>query len=205
MKQLITTIVICIFLVACGGDKKIVVLSKGPAEINTDLKTIKAGEGAGHEEKEAMVSGDKIVFKLSTPAGEATVQLLQNGLYIVNVKNDTIIGSYQNYSAPHEQKVMTQDYLKKQIDSLQLLSEGKNVTPANRNFYILPNHAAWVTNNLQALIVGPYHKMTSAETVDGKSPEVYRFYSIKEIRETIEKLEVLANAPIEVLATPKKF
>jgi hypothetical protein len=171
-------------------------MSKGPAEINTDAKTIKAKDGSGHEEKEVIVSGDKLVFKLSTPAGEATVEILDNGLYVVNVKNDTIIGSFQNYGDPRLAKnSITQENLKTQIDSMQLLSEGKKVSPAKKKFYILPNHATKITDNTNAMIVGPYHRMRSAETVDGKAPEVYRFYSIKEIRETISKLQALTIAP----------
>ncbi len=167
-------------------------MSKGEAEISTETNTIKATDGGGHEEKAVTLSGGKTVFKLSTPAGEATVELLENGLYIVNVKNDTIIGSFQNYSDPKvSQQVMTQETLVKQIDSLQLLSEGKNVSAANRNFFILPNTAKKITDNANAMVVGPYHRMRSAETVDGKAPEVYRFYSIKEIRETILKLQAL--------------
>jgi len=192
MKKILVLLSAVILLTACGKDKKMIVMSKGPAEINTDAKTIKAGDGAGHDEKEVTLSCEKVVFRLSTPAGEATVELLGNGLFIVNVKNDTIIGSYQKYSDPGQaQNRMTQETLKKQLDSLQLLSEGKNVSEANRNFFILPNKAVKVTDNTQAMIVGPYHRMRSIEKVDGKDPEVYRFYSIKEIRETILKMQAL--------------
>lgn len=187
-----------LFLMTACSEKKVVVMSKGPAEINTDNKTIKAGDGASHEEKTITVNSTKAIFKLSTPAGEATVELLDNGLYIINVKNDTIIGSYVKYGDPKlAQNMISQDNLKHQIDSLQLLSEGKNVTEANRNFFILPNKAAKISANTDAMIVGPYHRMTSAETINGKAPEVYRFYSIKEIREMIVKLQVLT--------TPKKI
>lgn len=192
MKKLLTLLLVSFLAIACNREKKIVVMSKGKAEINTDAKTIKATDGAGHEEAEATVSGDKIVFKLNTPAGEATVQLLENGLYVVNVKNDTIVGSYVKYGDPAEaQKTISQETLKKNIDSLQLLSEGKNVSKANKNFFILPNTAAHITENTNAMIVGPYHRMRSAEKVNGENPEVYRFYSIKEIRETILKLQAL--------------
>ena len=196
MKQLLACFAFVILLISCS-DKKMVVMSKGSADINTDTKTITAKDGSGHEEKEITLSGGKTVFKLNTPAGEAMVEILDNGLYIVNVKNDTIIGSYVKYGDPKlAQNVMTQDNLKKQMDSLQLLSEGKNVSEANRNYYILPNKAVKISNNTKSMIVGPYHRMTSAEKEDGKDPEVYRFYSIKEIREMILKLQVLT--------TPKK-
>ena len=191
MKKIMVLLSTVLLFTACS-DKKMVVMSKGPAEVNTDAKTIKAGDGAGHEEKEVTLGGGKIVFKLDTPAGEATVELLDNGLYIVNVKNDTIIGSYQKYSDPKlAPNMVTQEALKQQIDSLQLLSEGKNVSAANRNFYLLPNQAVKISDNTKAMVVGPYHRIRSAEKVDGKDPEVYRFYSIKEIRENIAKMVAL--------------
>lgn len=184
-------------LTACNDSaKKVIVMSKGAAEINTDAKTIKAKDGAGHEEKVLVLGGGKILFRLATPAGEATVELLENGLYIINVKNDTIIGSYQQYSNPKlTQPAMSQQVLKQRIDSLQLLVEGKNITAANRNFFILPNQATKITDNKEAEIVGPYHQMISAEKKDGKDPEVYRFYSIREIREMIVKMRALTAQP----------
>ena len=193
MKKIIALCSVALLLLACSSPgKKIVVMSKGTAEINTAAKTIKATDGAGHEEKTALISGDKVSLQIAAPAGEATVELTENGLYIINVKKDTIIGSYQKYSDPKvAQNVITQESLKQKIDSLQLLSEGKNVSEANRNFFILPNQAIRITGNTEALIVGPYHQMRSAEKIDGKDPEVYRFYSIKEIREMISKLRIL--------------
>ena len=191
MKNLITGLTLMVLITSCANNnKKIVVMSKGTADINTDTKVITAKDGAGHDEKTVNVSGEKVSFKLSTPAGDANVELQQNGYYIINVKNDTIIGAYQQYSDPSQVKnVVTQEELKKKIDSLSLLSEGKNVSAANRNFFILPNTAAMITANQDAIIVGPYHKMTSAEKVGDKDPEVYRFYSIKEIREEIARLK----------------
>ena len=55
-------------------------------------------------------------------------------------------------------------------------------------FFIPPNTAAKITSNTDATIVGPYHRMTSIEKNGNKEPEVYRFYSINEVRETIDKL-----------------
>jgi archaellum component FlaF (FlaF/FlaG flagellin family) len=197
MKRFLVFSVAAFLLTACGGsNKKIIVMSKGPAEVNADAKTISAKDGAGQTEKEVVLSDGQSSFKISSPAGEATVDLPENGLYIINVKTDTIIGSYQKYSDPASQGTISQERLKQKLDSLQLLAEGKNVSAANRNFYILPNHSVRISDNIQSIVVGPYHQMTSAEKVDGKDPEVYRFYSIKEVRVMIEKLVVLT--------TPKK-
>ena len=167
-------------------------MSKGEAEIDLNAGTIKAKDGSGHVEKLLNIDSKKLSFKLITPAGDATVEMLDNGLYVINVKNDTIIGSYQKYtSASTAQKVITQESLKQKIDSLKLLIEGKNVSAANRNYFILPNQAVKISSNHLSEVVGPYHQMRSAEMVDGKEPEIYRFYSIKEIREMIVKLQAL--------------
>jgi hypothetical protein len=197
MNKFLAFILISSLLVACAGnDKTIIIMSKGEASVDLNAGTIQAKDGAGHEEKLVAVNKADISFKLNTPAGEATVQLKENGLYIINVKNDTIIGSYQQYStAGQAQKVMSQENLIQKIDSLQLLSQGKNVSAANKNYFILPNQATFITANPQAQVVGPYHQMRSAERVNGKDPEIYRFYSIKEIREMITKLQALTVAP----------
>jgi hypothetical protein len=187
-----------VLLLASCKDKKMIVMSKGPAEVNTDNKTIKAKDGSGHEEKEVTLGGNDVVYKISAPAGETSVELKGGGLFIVNVKNDTVIGSLQRYGDPKlAQNMLTQDNMKRQIDSLQLLVEGKNVSEANHNFFILPNTAVKISENTNAMVVGPYHRMRSAEKVDGKDPEVYRFYSIKEVREMIGKLIVLTT-PVKI-------
>ena len=199
MKPFIACVGLILFLAACSGNQKtIVVMSKGEADIDLNAGTIKAKDGAGHESKPVSINKKTIQFKLSSPAGDATVEMQENGLYIINVKNDTIIGSYQKYSkAADANKLITQESLKQKIDSLLLLTAGKNVSAANRNYFILPNQAVKITGNVAAEIVGPYHQMRSAEMVDGKEPEIYRFYSIREIREMIAKLQALTVAPVE--------
>jgi hypothetical protein len=196
MNNILPLIIFLIVFAACNDTaKKVVVMSKGQPEINTNDNTITSKDGNSHEEKMFVLGSGSYTFKLNTPAGEATVELKDNGLYVINVKNDTIVGSYQPYtSASQSNATITQVQLKHKIDSLQMLIENKNVTPANRNFFILPKYAAKISDNMDAEVVGPYHQMRSAEKVNGKDPEIYRFYSIKEIREMIGKLQALTVA-----------
>lgn len=191
MKLILSCLTAILLLASCSSDqKRVVVFSKGSVDVNTDTKTIKATDGAGHEDKTVDFVGKTVEITLNTPSGDAKVTLTENGYYIINVKNDTIIGSQVNYTDPQlSNQVITQEALRFKIDSLHNLVNNKNVGKANGNFYILPNSAVHITGNFDAIIIGPFHKMRSAEGKDGKAPEVYRFYSIKEIRETIAKLE----------------
>lgn len=195
MQKLIVCLSVLALLSSCASNnKRLIVMSKGAAEVNTDAKTITAKDGAGHDEKTVDITGEKISFKLSSPAGDANVELVDNGMYVVNVKNDTIIGSYQAYADPKTVKNMvSQEELKVKIDSLIQLTEAKNISTSNRNFFLLPNTATRISPNIDAIVVGPYHKMTSAEKIGDKDPEVYRFFSIREIREEIARLQGFAT------------
>ena len=205
MKNIIVSLFAILLFASCANNiKRIVVMSKGPAELDESTKTIKAKDGTGHEEKVVNFSDAELNLQIDAPAGKTSLVLKEKGLYILNVKNDTIIGSYQNYTAPKlQQNLMTQDVLKLKIDSLQQLTMGSNVSAANRNFFILPNQVVKVSDNLDAIIVGPYHQMRSAEKIDGKDPEVYRFYSIREVRETVAKLVELTK-PVTAPTPAKK-
>jgi hypothetical protein len=191
MRNIAVILFAIVLLSSCAGNnKRIYIMSKGPAQYDEAAKTISAKDGRGHEEKIINISSAEVALKLNGPTGEASVTFKENGLYIINIKNDTIIGSKQNYITPKLQKdMMTQDELKVKIDSLYQLTAAKNINATNHNFFILPNQAVKITDNLEAIIVGPFHQMTTAEKVDGVEPEIYRFYSIREIRETIIKLE----------------
>ena len=197
MKKCMITCASLIVLAACSsGNKKIIVYIKGNSTVNEDAKTITVVDGSGSDEKTiAYKTGDKVQLQVKGLGDDATVPIDNNGLYILNAKNDTIIGSYQNYSNPKSEAVVkTQEDLKHGIDSLVQLTEGKNISAANRNFFILPKTAVKISDNVDAFVVGPFHKMTSVEKEGDKVPEVYRFYSIKEIRETIAKLTTLTKA-----------
>ena len=164
--------------------------------MNEDAKTITVVDGSGSDEKAMSYNtADKVSLKVTGLGDDANVSIDQNGLYILNAKADTIIGSYQKYADPRlTQTMKTQDDLKHDIDSLTQLTQGKNISAVNRNFFILPKTAVKISDNLDAFVVGPFHRMTSIEKVDGKLPEVYRFYSIQEVRETIEKLTALTKS-----------
>ena len=199
MKKIISYCLAFTFLAACSsGHKKIVVYIKGNTTVNEDAKTITVSDGSGSDEKViSYKTADKVQLQVKGLGDDAAVSIDDNGLYILNAKSDTIIGGYQKYSNPKTtQTVKTQDDLKHDIDSLVKLTENKNISAANRNFYVLPKTAVKISDNVDAFVVGPFHRMTSIEKEGDKTPEVYRFYSIKEIRETIAKLTKLTVSKV---------
>lgn len=188
-----------LFTACSSNEKKIMVISKGKATIDVTGKTIAVKDGAGSEEAEMLYNtADKVVLKVKSEEKEVAIDIPENGYYILNTKNDTLIGSYQNYteagSPTDTSKMITQEMIQKSIDSLIALTEGKNVSSANKNYYVLPFTAVKVTNNVNAFIVGPFHNITTIEKDGDKMPEVYRFFSIKEIREKIEKQKAMTVA-----------
>jgi hypothetical protein len=181
-----------VLLAACGApnNKKALVLLQGKSTANEETKTITLGEGTANSEKTLNYNSAEKVTLAIKGSHEASVDLAENGYYLVNATADTVVGSYQKYGAPKTSAdVITQETLKRAIDSLQQLTQGKNVSAANRNFYLLPYSAIKITANTEAFFVAPYHQMTSITKEEGKDPEVYRFYSLAEIRQNIAKME----------------
>jgi archaellum component FlaF (FlaF/FlaG flagellin family) len=188
MKFLLAIVAISTFVACSSNNKRVTVLFRGKAVINTSSNSVELKDGAGNEEQVADFTGSTISIKKSD-GSMATASLPEPGLYILNGREDTVIGSLQKYSDPKKTyDTITQDFIKHSIDSLKLLVEGKNISASNHNFYILPYAAQKITNNVDAFLVTPFHRMTSIEKNGDKNPEVYRFWSIKEIRETINKL-----------------
>jgi len=198
MKKGLLLLAIPALLIACAGgnQKKVLVLSHDNPQVDEAAGTITAKAPKGHVEKELLLSVDAL--KVSTLAGDATINLPAKGYYIANLKdNDTIIGAYVAFTTDASQAStrLTQDVLKKRLDSLQQLIQNKNVSEANRNYFILPNTAVKITDNVDATIIAPYHTISGIPAVaDGKAPEVYRFFTANELRATINNLQKLTGA-----------
>ena len=191
-------LVSAILFASCSGHtKKVIVYANTDADINDNTKTITQKDNEGHLDKEIQLNtGDKVTIKVIQKDGStANIDIPEGGYYILNVKaKDTIVGGYQKYSTPEEaNRMMTQDQLKHNIDSLNQMINGKNTNATNKTYFIPPNTATKITANTDATIVGPYHRMTSVEQNGSEAPEVYRFYSVKEVRETIDKLQKLTG------------
>ncbi len=171
-------------------------MSKGKATIDKEAKTITVESGTSHEEQTVEFPADgNLTLQLTSQSGKSPVDVPDKGYYVLNAKTDTIIGSYQNYSAPAAaNKTITQEDLKHSIDSLQQLLAG-NAGAANKTYYILPGKAVKITDNLNATMVGPFNSLTTLEQSGDTQPEVYKFYTSKDVRETLSHLQELTIAP----------
>lgn len=170
---------------SCSGDgKKVVVMASGT--IKADGSTITLQPGTTHNEQTISPGGDKIT--VNSPSGSKEFEVKESGLYLLNLKKDTLAGSYQKTGTDNSQIVITQENLWERVDSLTLLMKGQGVSEAKRNYSIPPMSMAKITNNTNAEIVGPYRKLPGSFD-PSKEHEVYKFFTNKEISDIIEKVK----------------
>lgn len=195
-KRILTIAALASIFTACTQHaKKVVIAYKGKTEINEIAKTINVRDGAGGGDKELTFSGsDKVIYTLENGAEKKSLEMPDDGYYFINARPDTLIGSFQNFGAlQKESKMVTQDMVLNSIDSLKNLVANKNISEANKNFFILPYTITKLTPNAKAVIIAPFHQISTLEQVDGKAPEVYQFWTINEIRTKIEKQTALVE------------
>jgi hypothetical protein len=194
MKKLTVAFILMasVFLItACSESKpgkKVLVMASGDITVSENNVTLE--EGTTHNEKEMNVTGDQITVK--TAGGSVNIPVTAAGLYILNLKKDTIVGSYQRVGTDNSQEVISLENLQKRIDSLNQLMKGTNVSEANRNFCIAPQQAVKISDNTNAQVIGPYLRMPGSFE-PGKEHEIYKFYTNKEMQEIVDKLKPMVE------------
>lgn len=189
--QAILLVITCLyFLTGCSGgeEKKVLVMASGKVQIKDNVITLEPG--TTHTENEIAATNGKLT--VTTPSGSSDFSVPESGLYILNIKTDTLIGSYQRIGTDNSQQVISQENLKIRIDSLNQLMAGTNANSANRNYYIPPNQIVKVSGNTGAQIIGPY-KNVPRSFEGGKEHEIYKFYTNKEMKEIVEKLSKMVQ------------
>src|ERR1700744_4140490 len=153
-------IVLVVCFSACKGHmKKVLVYASDKITIDGTQKniTVANGDGTTHHEQELdFTTGDPVTLNVETPQGKYTLTAQEDGLYIANVKTDTVVGSKQHVGAEGGEARITQDALKLKLDSLQKLSMGQNVSEANQNYFIIPGRVVKITTETQAKVFGPF-------------------------------------------------
>lgn len=196
-KYIIITLIVSAAITACDStaNKKVLIMARGTIATAGDDITIK--DGSGYTEETVDVSEDKPVsWSITTPAGKTPVSIPgEKGFYILNLKTDTIVGSKQIMGTDiSSNRVISQEELKKKIDSLTKLTTGANISPGGHTYIILPNQIKKITENMDARVYGPFSKIPGTLEADknGKAPEIYKFYTNEEMRQLISNLKKMS-------------
>lgn len=184
------------FVVACsseksGGGKKVVVFSSGMIKQDEQNKTtIDFEPGNRHNELEIpLTSNDKSVT-VKTAAGDKTYDVSEDGLYLLNLKADTIIGSIVNFGETSQRSNIGSEELDFLIDSTKKLMSGEGASDAKKTFNLKPNSIKKITTNINAQLLSPYKNIPYQVSVDkeGKAPEIYKFFTNSQKRESLKDL-----------------
>jgi len=181
-------VIIIATLTACGHGKKILVYANTDSfNVDASQKNITLTDGTTHQEKELEFGGGTVTLNIQSGSGKFTLDATDDGLYIVNLQKDTIVGSFQHIGSDNGTVKYTADQVKQVVDSLSQLTMGKNVSAANKNYFIPPNSIVKITANTKATIIGPYNKIPSGFDASSVT-ELYKFYTNKGVREIVGNL-----------------
>ena len=197
MKKIKTAVVLMAstVLFSCGSShsKRILVYASSDIKVDASQKNITVTEGTTHHEKVLDFPGSgTITLNVESPTGKYSLEATDDGLYIANLKPDTLVGSYQQVGTDNGTVKITPERKEAMIDSLEKLVNGSNISAANKNYFIKPHSMVWITKTVNAKIFGPFTTIPSgfdASTV----PEIYKFYKVDDERAIIENLKKLGE------------
>jgi len=188
---------ILFFLGACSShQKKVLLYADSKIQVDESQKNITVEDGTTQVEQELNFnSGDPVVLNITGPRGKYTLEIKEDGLFLANLKNDTVVGSMQHTGESRHTRI-TQQELQLQLDSLNKLVKGENISAASKNYFITPGQVVKISGFTNAKIFGPYQPVPSA--FDASSvPEIYKFYSLSEEKEIIAKLTEMSKYKYE--------
>jgi hypothetical protein len=96
-----------------------------------------------------------------------------------------------NYGAAGMPGSISSDLLDHIIDSTKQLMAGQNASDEKKTFFLPPFTLKKLSTQDNAKIIGSFHGIPYSNDPDasGKIPEVYKFFTNKQKRETVEDLE----------------
>ncbi|MBS1935953.1 MAG: hypothetical protein JST96_18280, partial [Bacteroidetes bacterium] len=144
--KILFPVIIIAALTACGHGKKIIVYANTDSfDVDASQKNITYTDGTTHQEKELEFGSGTTTLNIQSPSGKFTLDAAEDGLYIVNLQKDTIVGSFQRIGADNGTVKYTADQVKHVVDSLGQLTVGTNVSAANKNYFIPPKTIVKIT------------------------------------------------------------
>ncbi len=191
---LIPVLSIAFMFCACSGggsksEKKVVIMASG--KITVTDKNIELDPSLTHNEQQLTFTDDKVTLTVKSTAGTSkTFDLTEGGVYLLNLQTDTLIGGTVNYGDLGRAGAITAEALDHIIDSTQQLMAGTNTNDAKGPFFIVPFSIKKVSAKNNTKVIGsfkgiPYQNETDA---NGEMPDVIKFFSVKQKRETLKDL-----------------
>jgi hypothetical protein len=201
--RFLVLLVLAGFTACKGHEKKILVYANSDIQVDNTKTHISVTDGGPHHEQELdFTSGDPVTLDVQSPSGKQSLTASDDGLYILNLKNDTVVGSKQHVGAEGG-GMITQDALTQKLDSLKKLVADQNVSDANQNYFIVPGKIVKVTPETQAKVFGPFTTVPGGFDA-GSVPAIYKFYSMREMREIIANLQKMTSSKIDTVPETKK-
>jgi hypothetical protein len=181
---------ICFAACSPGVEKKVKVMSSGKIQVDEATKTITLEPGTQHNEAELTLTAKDKAITVKSPEGDQSYEVPDNGLYLLNIKTDTLIGNLVNFGSGGIPQSITTEQLEHIIDSTQQLINGQNASDANKTYFIVPKTIKKLTTNLNAQLINPYSNVPYEVKADkdGKAPEIYKFFTAKQKRESLNEL-----------------
>jgi hypothetical protein len=181
---------VCFAACSPGVEKKVKVMSSGKIQVDEATKTITLEPGTQHNEADLTLTAKDKAITVKSPDGDQTYEVPDAGVYILNLKTDTLIGHLVNFGNGGRPTSITTEQRDHIIDSTQQLLNGQNASDANKTYFIVPKTIKKLTTNLNAQLINPYNDIPGSVSVDkdGKAPEIYKFATVKQERESLNEL-----------------
>lgn len=182
--------VICFAACSPGVEKKVKVMSSGKIQVDEATKTITLTPGNQHNEAELILTEKDKAITVKSAEGDNSFEVPEAGLYILNLKTDTLIGNLVNFGNGGAPSSISTEQLEHIIDSTQQLINGQNASDEKKTYFIVPKTIKKLTTNLNAQLINPYKNIPYKVEADkdGKAPEIYKFVTAMQKRETLNEL-----------------
>jgi hypothetical protein len=182
--------VICFAACSPGVVKKVKVMSSGKIQVDEATKAITFTPGTQHNEADLTLTEKDKAVTVKTPDGDQSYEVPESGVYVLNLKTDTLIGNMVNFGNGGQTTSITTEQLEHIIDSTQQLINGQNASDEKKTYFIVPKTIKKITANTNAQLINPYNNIPYKVEVDkdGKAPEIYKFFTARQKRESLNEL-----------------
>jgi hypothetical protein len=182
--------VICFAACSPGVQKKVKIMASGKIAVDEATKIVTLTPGTQHNEADLVLTEKDKGVTVKSPEGDHVYETPDGGTYILNLKTDTLIGNMVNFGNGGAPTSITTEQLEHIIDSTQQLINGQNASDEKKTYFLVPKTIKKLTANTNAQLINPYNNIPGSVSLDkdGKSPEIYKFFTAKQKRESLNEL-----------------